>query len=210
MKTVMKTILSLTLAAAIAAGYILSTGVYNMAATEKHWLITEKLIEWMRINSIDAHADALQVPEMDEAEYLTVGAIHYNAMCTECHLAPGLEPTELAQGLYPHAPVFGQRQPLSSTEAIEKQAKAYFWIIKNGIKMTAMPAWGLTHDDDTIWAMAFFVQQLGGMSVDQYRELTRLDDQNSDHGHSHEHHSHTHDHSHEHEHETHRHTEALD
>ena len=158
MKTVMKTILSLTLAAAIAAGYILSTGVYNMAATEKHWLITEKLIEWMRINSIDAHADALQVPEMDEAEYLTVGAIHYNAMCTECHLAPGLEPTELAQGLYPQAPVFGQRQPLSSTEAIEKQANAYFWIIKNGSPGSQMPPYQLFLSDDQIWKLVLYIR----------------------------------------------------
>jgi len=212
MKTIMRTALSLMLAATIAVGYVLSTGVYNMAATEKHWLVTEKLIEWMRINSIAARADDLQIPEMDNPDYLTVGAVHYDAMCTGCHLAPGLEPTELAQGLYPQAPVFDQRQPLGSTEAIEQQARAYFWVIKNGIKMTAMPAWGLTHDDETLWAMAFFVQQLSGMPIDQYRKLTHPvnQDNDHDHAHSHEHHNHTHDHGHGHTHETHHHNEAPD
>jgi len=200
MKTIMRTILGLTLAAIIAAGYVLSTGVYNMAATEKHWLITEKLIEWMRVNSIAVRAEALQVPDLDKTEYLTIGATHYDAMCTDCHLAPGMEPTELAQGLYPQAPVFAQRKSLYDTEAVEEQAKAYFWVIKNGIKMTAMPAWGLTHDDETIWAMAFFVQQLGGMSAEKYRDLTDVhEDNNEQNDHAHEHaHEHAHDHQHSH------------
>jgi mono/diheme cytochrome c family protein len=187
----MKTIIGLLLAAVLVAGYVMGTGVYNMAATEKHWMITEKLIEWMRINSIAARANELEIPALDESESLSVGALHYNAMCTGCHLSPGQEPTELAQGLYPQAPVFHQRTPLTDIEALQKQTKSYFWVIKNGIKMTAMPAWGLTHDDETIWAMAFFVQKLEGMPASTYDELTHTSDD------SHHQHEHAHDHQHE-------------
>lgn len=194
MKAILKTISGFMLVAAIAAGYVMSAGVYNIAATDKHWLITEKLIEWMRNNSIAARADALEVPIMEETEYLTTGAAHYDAMCTICHLAPGQELTELAQGLYPQAPLFHQRKSLTDTDAIENQAKTYFWVIKNGIKMTAMPAWGLTHDDETIWAMAFFIQQLGNMSADEYHKLiSKHGDGDSDgHEHQHDHHNHNH------------------
>lgn len=192
MKAILITISGFMLVVAIAAGYVMNTGVYNIAATDKHWLITEKLIEWMRNNSIAARADELEVPIMEETEYLTTGAVHYDAMCTICHLAPGQKLTELAQGLYPQAPVFYQRKSLADTDAIENQAKTYFWIIKNGIKMTAMPAWGLTHDDETIWAMTFFVQQLGNMSADEYQKLI------SEHGDS-DGHEHQHDHNHNHQ-----------
>lgn len=192
MKAILITISGFMLVVAIAAGYVMSAGVYNIAATDKHWLITEKLIEWMRNNSIAARADELEVPIMEETEYLTTGAVHYDAMCTICHLAPGQKLTELAQGLYPQAPVFYQRKSLADTDAIENQAKTYFWIIKNGIKMTAMPAWGLTHDDETIWAMTFFVQQLGNMSADEYQKLI------SEHGDS-DGHEHQHDHNHNHQ-----------
>lgn len=192
MKAILITISGFMLVVAIAAGYVMSAGVYNIAATDKHWLITEKLIEWMRNNSIAARADELEVPIMEETKYLTTGAVHYDAMCTICHLAPGQKLTELAQGLYPQAPVFYQRKSLADTDAIENQAKTYFWIIKNGIKMTAMPAWGLTHDDETIWAMTFFVQQLGNMSADEYQKLI------SKHGDS-DGHEHQHDHNHNHQ-----------
>ncbi len=202
MKTIIQTISGFLLIAAIVAGYVMSTGVYNIAATEKHWLITEKLIEWMRNNSITARADALEVPNMQETEYLTIGAAHYDAMCTICHLSPGDEPIELALGLYPQAPVFYQRQLLTDAHAIETQAKAYFWVIKNGLKMTAMPAWGLTHDDETIWAMTFFVQQLGGMSADQYRDLISTHGNNDGHEHKH-----GHDHSSQHKQDSHHHDE---
>ncbi|SER27589.1 Cytochrome C oxidase, cbb3-type, subunit III [Nitrosomonas sp. Nm51] len=196
----MKAIFGLLLAALIAAAYIMGTGVYNMAATDKHWPVTEKLIEWMRINSIAARANQLTVPAMDEAEFMVTGALHYDAMCADCHLAPGQEPTELSQGLYPQAPAFHVRPALTSPEDLQKQSKAYFWVIKNGIKMTAMPAWGLTHDDDIIWAMAFFVQRLSDMPVSQYIELTHVED---DHPHTHEH-EHEHEHEHNHiRHETH-------
>ncbi len=171
MKTLLKAVAGLLLIAVIAAGYVISTGIYNIAANEKHWPMTEKLIEWVRNNSIAVRANALEVPDREEIEYLVAGATHYDAMCVICHLAPGQASTELAQGLYPQAPVFYQRKSPADTDAIETQAKAYFWVIKNGIKMTAMPAWGLTHDDQTIWAMAFFVQKLGDMSADQYRNL---------------------------------------
>jgi mono/diheme cytochrome c family protein len=46
-----------------------------------------------------------------------------------------------------------------------------FWIVKNGIKMTGMPAFGPTHDDKTIWNIVAFVNQLPNMTAEQYRAL---------------------------------------
>jgi mono/diheme cytochrome c family protein len=49
--------------------------------------------------------------------------------------------------------------------------KEAFWVIKHGIKMSAMPAWGFSHDDPTIWSMVAFVQKLPAMSPAQYRDI---------------------------------------
>ena len=183
----MKTILSLTLASLILAFIALGSGAYNMAATDKHWSITEKIIEWVRESSIEARAKNLEVPPLDDTEVLLKGAVHYNAMCTTCHLAPGLKPTELSIGLYPQAPVFHQRESVNDSVKQLDRIRAYFWVIKNGLKMTAMPAWGLSHDDDTIWAMAAFVVKISHMTPEQYEHLISSA---KDHSHDHEHSSH--------------------
>ena len=44
-------------------------------------------------------------------------------------------------------------------------------MIKHGIKMSAMPAWGFSHDDATIWSMVAFLQKLPGMTPAQYQDI---------------------------------------
>ena len=180
----MKTILSLILASLILAFIALGSGAYNMAATEKHWSITEEIIEWVRESSIEARSKNLEVPPLDNAELLLIGAVHYNAMCTTCHLAPGLKPTELSIGLYPQAPVFHLRESVDDPVKKLEHIREYFWVIKNGLKMTAMPAWGLSHDDNSIWAMAAFVVKMSHMTPEQYENLISSA---KDHSHDHEH-----------------------
>ena len=157
-------------------------GAYNIFATSKHWAVTEAVIEWIRESSIQARTNGVEVPPLDDQNLLSIGAGNYDAMCTTCHSAPGREPTELAQGLYPQAPVFHERRPETDEEQTLNRAKKHFLVIKRGIKMTAMPAWGLTHDDETIWGMVAFIRKLSGMTAEHYRELTA-----SSPGHHHKH-----------------------
>lgn len=187
----MKTIVSLLLASLILTIIAIGSGIYNMAATEKHWSITEKIIEWVRGRSVEARAKDLQVPALDGEKLLASGAEHYSAMCTICHLAPGLEPTELSIGLYPQAPIFHQHESINDPVKKQERARAYFWVIKNGLKMTAMPAWGLSHDDDSIWGMTAFVLKMSQMTPEQYENLV-----SSTEGHGHDHEEGNHGHAH--------------
>lgn len=182
----MKSLIILSLLVLSLILFALGSGAYNIAATDKHWAVTEKLITWVRESSIEARSKDLEVPTIDETDILSTGAKHYNAMCTGCHLAPGQEPTELAIGLHPQAPVFYQQSPATDAKEMLQATKKYFWVIKNGIKMTSMPAWGLTHDDETIWAMAAFIHKLHGITAEQYAAL--VVDSGNDHEDQHNHH----------------------
>src|SRR3546814_18006127 len=71
----------------------------------------------------------------------------------------------MSQGLYPQAPILFKGSDRSASEQ--------FWIIKHGIKMTAMPAWGKTHDDRLIWDMVAFIRQLPSLSPAQYQAMTQ-------------------------------------
>ena len=50
-------------------------------------------------------------------------------------------------------------------------SRELFWIVKHGIKYTAMPAWSTQRRDDEVWAMVAFLQQLPRMEAPHYREL---------------------------------------
>ncbi len=173
---------------------VLNSGAYNMAATDKHWAITEDIIEWVRDSSIKARAEKVVVPSLDDPALILRGAEHYLDMCAGCHSQPGQEPTELALGLYPQPPVFYLREQITNQETITERARAYFWVIKNGLKMTGMPAWGLSHQDDDIWAMTAFILAIHGMTTEQYRLLvnSNTDQQNENNGHHHDNGDHHH------------------
>jgi hypothetical protein len=51
-----------------------------------------------------------------------------------------------------------------------KPAEA-FWIIKNGIMLTSMPAWGVTHPDEKIWDIVAFLKKLPEMRPEEYSKL---------------------------------------
>jgi mono/diheme cytochrome c family protein len=52
------------------------------------------------------------------------------------------------------------------------QAQRAFWIIKHGIKMSAMPSWSKTLDDAAIWDVVAFVRKLPDMTPETYQQLS--------------------------------------
>lgn len=141
-------------------------GLYNIAADAPHNRLTYSVIETFREKSIAARSGSIAVPaDLAAPARIASGAGLYTEMCSGCHLAPGMEETEMSQGLYPQAPVLFR--------GTDRSAAEQFWIIKHGIKMTAMPAWGKTHDDRLIWDMVAFVRKLPGLSPAQYQAITQ-------------------------------------
>jgi mono/diheme cytochrome c family protein len=170
-----KTVVFVVVLLLIAAGVGIASGAYDIGADAPHWSVTERAIELLRDRSIAQHAQGVTVPDLDDPKRMAEGAEHYAAMCTGCHLAPGQSDSELRQGLYPMPPNLSQAGVDNAAEA--------FWVIKHGVKLTAMPAWGKSHDDESIWNLVAFVRQLPKMTPEQYQQATA----NAG-GHEHHHH----------------------
>jgi mono/diheme cytochrome c family protein len=181
------------------------SGAYDVGADRPHTAPVRAFLDVVRARSILRRAQTVQVPRLDDPARVREGAEHYNAMCVDCHLAPGITVSEIRAGLMPPPPNLSQ-------QAIDPRAA--FWAIKHGIKMTGMPAWGKTHNDEEIWNIVSFVHQLPHMTPSEYRAMTAVaetadhadtqDDRDQDHDHArshHDEHGHAHDHEHEHEHE---------
>ena len=163
MKSVKAITITLVLLVAVGAGWLFS-GAYDIGADAPHWKVTEELIDVLVERSIESRAGRLPMPRLDDPAMIARGAAHYDEMCTGCHLAPGMKDNEFREGLYPQPPRLADPWPSDPREQ--------FWVIKHGIKLTAMPAWGKSHDDDTIWAIVAFLQKLQGMTADQYAAAT--------------------------------------
>lgn len=150
------------------------SGMYQVGADVPHWSITRHAIGMVREHAIDRRIADIKVPPLDDPALVKLGAEHYSEMCTGCHLAPGLSDSELRDGLYP--------KPPNLTRFAPDPAEA-FWIIKHGLKMTAMPAWGGSHDDHTIWAMVAYLQKQPKMSVTEFHALAAGADEAEAHEH---------------------------
>lgn len=160
------------IAAAVAA---FAFGAYNFAADAPHSRLVSDFIDFARERSVAMRAEEIHVPELDDAKKISQGARHYTEMCTGCHLAPGAADNEMRRGMYPKPPI------LVAMKA--RDPKQQFWIVKHGLKMSGMPAWGITHSDDEIWAIVAFLQKIPQLSPAQYRALTTETHEEDEHEH---------------------------
>jgi mono/diheme cytochrome c family protein len=165
-------LLIIVVVGAIATTLFVQSGLYNVAADVPHTRPVHAMLESLRERSIARHAASVQPPDLEDAELIRQGSGNYDAMCVSCHLAPGVADTELSKGLYPTPP------PLAKT-GIDHPGEA-FWVIKHGIKATGMPAWGKSMEDQYIWGMVAFLQELPKLDEERYRRLVA-----SSGGHSH-------------------------
>lgn len=163
MKTASFAVLVCLLLVAIGIGVFAGSGQYDPGADSPHWKITYALLQTARETGVERRAAAVALPgNLDDPQVVLKGAGQYAAMCVDCHLAPGMQDSEIRPGLYPQPP------NLSKVSVDPREA---FWIIKHGLKMSAMPAWGASHDDATIWSMVAFLRELPDMTPAQYKAM---------------------------------------
>ena len=147
---------------AIGAGAFVYSGIYNIGADDHHTKPVFAVLQTLRDRSIHIRSEDIVVPNLEDPQLILKGAGQYAAMCTQCHLKPGMKDSEIRPGLYPQPPNLSQ---------VRVEPRDAFWVIKHGIKMSAMPAWGGGHDDPTIWSMVAFLQKLPDMTPAQYKDI---------------------------------------
>jgi mono/diheme cytochrome c family protein len=163
----MKVIVILLVLLVVAAAGVLAvvySGVYNVGTGNHDNALMNWVLDTSMTHSVQRHARGISAPPLSDPAMIQLGAAHYREMCAGCHGAPGITPAEIAQGLWPEAP------DLAKTAGDWTPAQLY-WIIKNGLKFTSMPAWGPSHSEKELWAMTAFVQQLPRLSPAGYKAM---------------------------------------
>jgi mono/diheme cytochrome c family protein len=164
---------------AIASLGIVFSGAYNVAATEPHTAFVRWLFSTTMHRSVEVRGTDVRAPQNFTEDQFKKGFSEFNEMCVGCHGAPGKEANEIGKGINPGAPNLAD-------SAKHWDSAHLFWIIKNGIKMTAMPAFAPTHSDDEIWTIIAFVRRLPELTPEQYQQLEKNTAEPGEHGgHSH-------------------------
>ena len=168
MKTVLKFLGVLAVLAVLGLLFILS-GCYDVAASTPDNGLVEWVLRTTQARSVHRAYEGLEgkvkVPKLDDPQLIQTGFVHYHEMCATCHGAPGVKISEIGQGLNPTPPELASQ---GGDEPLET-----FWIVKHGIKMTGMPAFGVTHSDDEIWAIVAFVDRMPKLSPPEYQALVQ-------------------------------------
>ncbi len=163
----MKTLITLAIVVIVglmgAIGFAYS-GLYDVGASSPHSGFVNWLLSTTSHASVERRARDIEVPNLEAEALQLAGVNDFNGMCVGCHGAPGQDPEAIGEGLNPPAPDL-------AVSAVDMTPAELFWVTKNGIKMTGMPAWGATHDDDALWPVVALLKKLPDLDAAGYQAL---------------------------------------
>ncbi len=100
--------------------------------------------------------DSIPSAPTDLAASIEKGDKLFGTECAECHGLDGHTPTDAGRWMYPRA------MSLTSPEVQQYSDRELFWIVKNGIRLSGMPAFGRVESDEHIWNLSHYVRTLRG------------------------------------------------
>ena len=166
MKKIIATLGVAGILAAVAGLLVVNTGLFNVAASWEDPALVSWVLSTASDSSIKRHAASIKAPATKGDKQIDEGFRSYREMCAICHTPPSADESPVTQGLNP-------KPPELSESADEFTSSELFWVIKNGIRMTGMPAWGPTHEDEEIWDIVAFLKTLPNMSKEDYEAMAR-------------------------------------
>jgi len=103
-------------------------------------------------------------------EVLKKARAHFADHCASCHANDGSGKTPIGKNVYPKAPDLKLRDTQSMSDG------ELFWVIHNGIRFTAMPAWGdsTPEKDQDSWVLVHFIRHLPQIMQEELEEMKAL------------------------------------
>jgi len=135
----------------LTTGHFDTRAIPNPPGTFERRTATQYVDEW-----VDAHAAKQDNPFKATTENIMDDSMVYDKHCAFCHgsLKEPLSP--IGAKFYPPVPQLMNRTP-------DDPDANLFYLIKYGIKLTAMPGWDGVLSDDDIWKAVLFIKNSAQM-----------------------------------------------
>lgn len=148
----------------LSAGWLI---VHGVSARDTPTVLEETMARALRHLAMPAKERQRINPVPPTPEALAEGMAHWADHCATCHGNDGRGDTEIGRHLYPKAPdmTLPKTQGLSDGEL--------FAIIKNGVRLTGMPAWGSpgSAEDPQTWKLVLLTRHLGKMTPNELDQM---------------------------------------
>ena len=123
-----------------------------------------------RMAAIPPDAASLKNPAPNTPEVLAEARAHWADHCASCHGNDGSGESMMGKRTYPPAPDMRAQETQAMSDG------ALFYVIQNGVRMTAMPAWGGSSkkDEEDSWKLVRFIRHLPSLSFEEKKEMEKL------------------------------------
>jgi mono/diheme cytochrome c family protein len=159
---------------AFVAGMLSLGRAHGFSAREQPMGLEAWIASQIRFAAMPSDAKTRANPVPNTPEVLAEARAHWADHCATCHANDGSGDTPMGQHTYPPAP--DMRKPTTQ----QMTDGELFYIIQNGIRLSAMPAWGGAagssnqHDEEDSWKLVHFIRHLPELTADEKIEMRRL------------------------------------
>jgi mono/diheme cytochrome c family protein len=145
---------------------IVETGAFDTSASTPHSFLVAWATHTTMIHSVRLRSRGVVPPARFTGDDVRAGFRLYEADCLSCHGGPGIARGRLAAGMNPTPPYL--------LDAARKWPPAQLYqIVRNGVKMTGMPAWRGVRSDREMWSLVAFLDALPALTPQAYLQMRR-------------------------------------
>jgi mono/diheme cytochrome c family protein len=165
-KMVLWILLAFVIAAIAYGGVVLRHGISARKEPSRAEIGVARALRHLAIPKLDREEEN-PWKDVATAEVMKGAQEHFADHCAQCHANDGSGNTDMGKSLYPRAPDMRlpATQNLSDGEL--------YYIIRNGVPLTGMPAWGDPHfdQDDDSWQLVLFIRHLPHLTPEELKDM---------------------------------------
>jgi mono/diheme cytochrome c family protein len=162
---------------------VLGVGAYMMHNMMEHGFSTrtepmqmeKALATTIRGRAIPSRYKTMENPAVSPSDVIHEGMAHWADHCATCHANNGSGDTMYGKTMYPRPPDMRQKDTQGMTDG------ELYYTIKNGVRLSGMPAYGDPGDDDVdSWKLVTFIRHLPQLTPSEETEMQHLNPKSPD------------------------------